>query len=422
MRRISSLLTSLASHQSAASPTEALIATIYQANLILRSSSNGQILRTISLEASFASRCAHIHWYPGKASPVKPSARMLLADVDTVHVYDALEESYHAKIACASDTGRISHVEFGCSEDEVLVFADFNIKLTIWSLSTSCGVEIRDPKYASLGHFPSRDTGHFHGDCGHSFRAETGHLAILARSETKDVVMVLGENRALEASWATGMVDAKGVKWSPDGRWLVIWEASAVAYLLSIYTADGQLYTNIAPPQPEADLSLGVSGVVWDLDRWLLVAGVGGEVSIYGTKTVTLPLIMNPSNIDSLPSCEFSTIPASYLHQRLAFIRKPCQAHNLEAMPLLPSQLILLSKLSQSHPHLPKMSLRKIPRRRSSLILFCLHIRLILPQSQLPLQRQFGFAIYHPFDLGRSLSIILRFAHYHGIPRLQVFC
>ena len=205
------------------------------------------------------------------------SVRLLLASDDKVHVLDASDPKWHATINHASgDAGRLANVDFGSTSDEILVFSDFGIRVTIWSLLTSRGVEIKDPKFSTRGY---------------SFRPRTGHLAILTRETTKDVVMVLAPGtRELVHSFALGTVDAQGLKWSPDGRWLVTWEVASAGYNVLLYTPDGHLYTTYSGGQDLDHPGLGVRNVEWDPSgRFLAVASYENHVTLLSTTTVSVP-------------------------------------------------------------------------------------------------------------------------------------
>ena len=173
----------------------------------------------------------------------------------------------------SGNIGSISNVEFGSTKDEVLVFSDFGVKLTLWSLITSRGVEIRDPKFS-------------HG--GHSLRSGSGHLIVLTRGGTRDTVLLLSaDSRELLSSWELPTVDAQGLKWSPDGKWVTAWDAASYGSALYIYTAQGHLFrTYYGRPDPEA-LDQGIKSVEWDPSgKWLAIGSCNGTVNLLRNGTV----------------------------------------------------------------------------------------------------------------------------------------
>ena len=255
---------------------------------MLQSSTDGRVLRTLKLPISFSTRCKYIRWLPYWAKRLQndhdqqdgpvSSPRLLLVDEDTVLIYDTGDSHWHAEISGASsNTGRIANAEFGYTADEVLIFSDFSIKATIWSLNTSRGVEVRDPKFPSSGH---------------SFRPQSGHLAILTRPMTRDVVLVIAPfTRELIHSFTLATVDAQGLQWSPDGRWLATWDASSAGFAVYVYTADGYLFKRYNGGQDADHIGLGVRRIEWEPSgKYLIVGSYENEITLLDTKTVRVVL------------------------------------------------------------------------------------------------------------------------------------
>ena len=184
----------------------------------------------------------------------------MLADDDTVRVYDANDTKWSALIErAASNFGRIADVAFGYSPNEFLVFSDFGVKLTIWSLITCRGIEIRDPKY--MVH------------C-YSYRPRTGHMAILIRLAAQDNLMLLSPgNHELITSVELPTVDAQEVSWSPDGCWLAIRDAASSGHKVLIYTADGHVFKTYNGAGYAEDIGLGVKRLAWSPSNGILALG-----------------------------------------------------------------------------------------------------------------------------------------------------
>ncbi len=282
------------------SPDGRLIATIYESQrLIIRSSSaRGTILRNFALPQDVnninnsnnnnTSPWPFIQWSrcrgedhntttrsstnkkPGPLLPSKvqqtntsqsqgiPPARILLANDHTVLVWGVDDDSRGHSVITGRAAGgnlRMAHVCFGYTADEVLLFSVSGIKVTIWSLVTNRAVvEIRDPK--SL---PTTTT----ATC-YDFRPRTGHLAILTRASAHDTLMLLAPKKyELLHSVDLTTVDAQGVKWSADGRWLAIWEASSMGFKVLIHTADGHLFKTYTGGQDADNIGLGVRVLKW---------------------------------------------------------------------------------------------------------------------------------------------------------------
>jgi len=86
-------------------------------------------------------------------------------------------------------------------------------------------------------------------------------------------------------------IDAQGLKWSPDGRWIAVWDSAGSGYRLCIYTADGHLYRTILR-EPSDELNewgvegLGIKTVEWICgNEYLAVGGWDRRVRILSTRT-----------------------------------------------------------------------------------------------------------------------------------------
>lgn len=253
------------------SPNGVLIATLQQSRLIVSSSRNGEVIRKFPLPQDFVSRCRFLRWC-GTNNLAKDATKeqgnghceqpgqILLADDDAVRIYNVNDPAWLAVIdKAASNLGRIAEVIFGHTKDEIVVVSDFGVKLTIWSLLTSRGVEIRDRKYLVK--------------CFHH-RPRTGHLAILTRPAAQDVLMLLQpKSHDLVKSVEMPTIDAQEVAWSPDGSWLATRDTASIGYKVLIYTADGHLYKTISNSLNGVDISLGVKCMQWSPSAGTLAIG-----------------------------------------------------------------------------------------------------------------------------------------------------
>lgn len=257
------------------SPDGSLIAAVDQSQLVLRTSSDGQIVETFPLPRNDGGLYHHIKW----SNPQEPPAtdkprRILLASDVTIRVFDVKSTSWSAVVnGPAGNVGKIAHTDFGVHEAEVVVFSDFGAKVTIWSLVTSRGVEIRDPK-AGLR-------------C-HDYRPLSKHWAILTRELAHDNLLILApRTHDVLENVELPTVDAQGVKWSPDGRWLVIWDTLSAGYRVLIYTADGHLFKTYAGGQTVDDVGLGVKCVKWSPQSGDLAIGdCDDRVTVLANSTV----------------------------------------------------------------------------------------------------------------------------------------
>ena len=205
------------------------------------------------------SRYRFLSWSGTQKGEIKRPLRILLANDEVVRVYEVDNSQWKAVInGAASGLMGIANVVFGSDENEVLVFSNFGVKVTVWSLINSRGAEIRDPKSGE----------------SYDYRPNTRHLAILTRESVHDSLMLLppGAHQASQ-SIELPTTDAQGVRWSPDGRWLAIWDAASSGFSVLIYTADGHLFRTYEGGQTSEKIGLGIKSVAWHPDAAFLVVG-----------------------------------------------------------------------------------------------------------------------------------------------------
>lgn len=125
----------------------------------------------------------------------------------------------------------------------------------MWSLVTSKHIEIANPKFYTRGF---------------GYRPCTSHFAILTRSSTRDVVSIhQNTTYRISSTFTLPTLDAQGLRWSPCGRWLAIWDSAASGYKVLVYTADGHLYRTHEKPCE----GLGVKTVEWSPSGDFLTVG-----------------------------------------------------------------------------------------------------------------------------------------------------
>lgn len=288
-------------------PNGSLIASIVHPKLILRSTTTLQVKRTINLNPEFASRINFVRWSPyldgsfsspawhgipliGKRrSGIDKSEsegggrqRILVADEQSIHVYDVDDEKW--TVCINQGFGGIKNVEFGRNADEVVVFSEFQLKVTVWNLNTSKQIEILNPK------FPTK---------GYGYRPCTSHYALLTRSATHDVISVHQHTTyKLASSFQLPTLDAQGLKWSPCGRWIAVWDSAASGYKVLVYTADGHLYRTYEKPCE----GLGVKSVEWSPGGdFLTIGSYDGRLAFLSNYTFSPVIEMNHTRTIRLP-------------------------------------------------------------------------------------------------------------------------
>ncbi|KAL9040634.1 MAG: hypothetical protein Q9214_004408, partial [Letrouitia sp. 1 TL-2023] len=199
--------------------------------------------------------------------------RLLVADDKDILVQNVEDAQWQVTVkGAAGNIGKIAHVDFGYTPDEVFVLPDFGVKATIWSLPSGRGVEIRDPKILQKGY---------------DYRPATGHLAILTRPNAHDILLVLtpGTYEPI-TDIELPTIDARGLKWSPDGRWLAVWDTASAGSKVLIYTADGQLFKTYLGGKENDGVELGVKSVEWNpLSRSIAIGDFGENVTVLRSTT-----------------------------------------------------------------------------------------------------------------------------------------
>lgn len=228
-----------------------------------------------------------------------------MTDDDTTRVYDLQDEKWSAVISNGSGgMGKNVHVGFGRTEDEVLVWSDYASKVTMWCLRSARTVEIRDPKFSGKD---GRGWGYRPIQAENAGRG--GVMAMLCRSAGQDILVLLAP-RTYDVVKRVELptIDAAGVKWSHDGRWIAVWDSAASGYYLHIYTADGHLYRTITR-EPSDDLSewniegLGIKSVEWvPGGQWLAVGGWDRRVRILSTRTFSPVVFLEHTKEINVPS------------------------------------------------------------------------------------------------------------------------
>ncbi|OAA74113.1 WD40 domain protein [Cordyceps fumosorosea ARSEF 2679] len=230
-----------------ASPDGSLVATLNAQTISVRSVETLQLKHTIPLPSTLGP-VTSLQWSPS-------SARLMICAGEGVHLFSAhADSSFHAAIHSPLLPGeRASIARFGARDAEVLLCSPSGLKLAIFDLATSTAVEVANPKF------------HQQSSVGRSYsvRAGTEHLAVLTRLGGKDFVSIHHPvSRQVQRSWAAETVDAQSVCWTPDGKWLLLWESAAHGHQLVLYTADGQHFRTITganlSDNPDAVLELGI--------------------------------------------------------------------------------------------------------------------------------------------------------------------
>ena len=157
---------------------------------------------------------------------------------------------------CKIDEGSAGLIHARWSPDgrHVLTTATFHLRLTVWSLVNKSISYIRYTKNTR--------------DCL-DFSADGKYLAVGECRKTKDYVSVyMVSSWELVRLFETDTEELSGLKWSPDGRVLCVWE-HCLWYKILIYTMDGRLLSSFKP----YEWALGVKSVEWSPTSQFLAVG-----------------------------------------------------------------------------------------------------------------------------------------------------
>ncbi|QDS77629.1 hypothetical protein FKW77_002563 [Venturia effusa] len=245
------------------------IAALNGERLEVRATASLGLVRSITT----SSKGPIIRWSPTLPDS-NSSSRLLLADEENVRVWDLYNEKWTATINNGSGgMGKIVNVEFGRTKEEVVCFSDFGSKVTVWSLKTGRSVEVKDPKFPNTRAF--------------GFRPVTGLCAIISRPGPQDVLTLHAPSSyAVLKMIMLQSVDAQGMRWSMDGRWLAVWDTPSIGYRIYIYTADGHLYRVYSGDCGEDSLGLGVKSIEWSpKSDHLAIGGHDRRVTLLSTRT-----------------------------------------------------------------------------------------------------------------------------------------
>ncbi|KAK2858493.1 hypothetical protein FQN49_004679 [Arthroderma sp. PD_2] len=210
--------------------------------------------------------------------------RVLCASGYQISVYDAKDESWSAKID-AGESATLVHVNFSPTSGEVIAIPEFNTHLTIFSLSTGQQRVIKAPKFA--------------GPATYAFRPNSGHLAVLSKGQQGDVLSI-HEAETYEVITAVNLTttDVKGLKWSPDGNWIAVWDTASQGTMVVIYTADGQRFRSFEGSKTgDDDQDFGVKIIEWSPDSQILAIGRhdGTTELVSGTTFVLIAVLGDPT-------------------------------------------------------------------------------------------------------------------------------
>lgn len=237
--------------------------------------------KEVQMENSKETSVKLLKFSPGKNQKFASSNRRLLSSnnsrisiwqLDQLHLFAEIENL---------EPGTLN-IEFGADENEILVFHAWNTRMIIHSLNTGRSSMIKSPKSAH--------------HLGFGYRPQTKHFAILLKPEASDL-LTIHEPHSYETINKVTLPtnDAQGLKWSPDGRWIAVWDAASSGTKVLIFTADGQLFrTYNGPAEVDDSFDLGIKYIEWSpvgkdgISHTLAIGKVNGNIDLLRTRTVCI--------------------------------------------------------------------------------------------------------------------------------------
>ncbi|KAF3391949.1 WD repeat-containing protein WRAP73 [Talaromyces pinophilus] len=206
--------------------------------------------------------------------------RLLCATSNRISVWQLNSLEWHADIDNIEPN--VTAIDFGSNAEEAILFHAWSSKVTIFNLETASSLVIKSPKFCS----PSSQ--------GHGYRPQTKQLAILLKPEASDL-LTIHEAHSYETISKVNLptVDAQGLNWSPDGRWIAVWDAASNGTKVLIYTADGQHFrTYTGRSDVGSTHDLGVKCIEWaplkprqQNSEVLAIGKYDGTVDLLNTRT-----------------------------------------------------------------------------------------------------------------------------------------
>ena len=147
----------------------------------------------------------------------------------------------------------------------LLTVAEFQVKMSVWSLVDRSCTHLVPPK---------------HSQNGLSFSPDGSMLAVLERTNCKDALRIYETSSWKTISYVTslGTDDAADLRWSPDSSCLAIWEASFKGPLVSVFTPSGERLVEFRTPE---SYGLGLKTIAWSpYGQLLLVGSYEGELAL----------------------------------------------------------------------------------------------------------------------------------------------
>ncbi|KAK0041313.1 WD repeat-containing protein WRAP73 [Biomphalaria pfeifferi] len=197
-----------------------------------------------------------------------------------VQVWSLEVPDWHCKIDEGS--AGLSSVVWSPDGRHILTTADFNLRITVWSLVTKSVSYIRYPKQC---------------DKALDFSKNGKFMALAERRDCKDHISIFScQAWSLVRHFESETDDLGGLQWSPDSRVLCVWD-SCFTYKVLLYSLDGRCLSKFSA----YDLALGIKALTWSpTSQFLAIGSYDEKVRVLNHITwKTVATFSHPETIDS---------------------------------------------------------------------------------------------------------------------------
>lgn len=141
----------------------------------------------------------------------------------------------------------------------ILTMADYQLHITLWSLVDKSVSLMKHPKLRNNGV---------------DFSPDGQFMALAESRECKDHVSIFScsNNWELLHNFKVDTKDLNGIKWSPNGSLLCVWD-SCEFYTVMVYGMDGHCFASYSPYKERYEFGLGIKTVSWSPTGQFLAIG-----------------------------------------------------------------------------------------------------------------------------------------------------
>ncbi|KAF2718792.1 WD40 repeat-like protein, partial [Polychaeton citri CBS 116435] len=248
------------------------------------------------------------------------STRILVSSAKFIEVISPEENVHRIRIDNGSGSlGKIQSSAF--IGTQLLAVWEFG-KAKLWDLETGVGVDLGDLKTTcdrSSWQVRSKDP-------------NACLLAILSRHSAEDTLTLHSPStsKSLEAV-RLKTIDAQGLSWSPDGRWLALLDTPSAGQGVHIYTPSGHAFRSYPPTTDMEDIGLGVKAMIWSGDGSVLaLTRFDGKIELLNTRTFTpFAFIEHTTTIDQHAS---SDSPLSVWQEHVSAANERSYSHVTQSL------------------------------------------------------------------------------------------